>query len=323
VPKEHPESRLDLEAFEILRKRLGIDYVVTRLERQQSHRPSWLQRGRKLFPWKRLFLRLHFIKALLRILGIYGWGHRNYLDIRLEEHQVVLPSLPRAFEGYRILQLTDLHIDLDEDLVGVLCERLQGLDYDLCVMTGDYRTSSVSRGTYKKSIERMKPILACLKKPVYAILGNHDWLQMVLPLEALGMQFLINESVSVEKNGESLYIVGVDDPRLYGLHDLKKARKTIPKDACALLLSHTPATYQEAYDEGYALLLAGHTHGGQICLPGGRVVLNNDVSPYFMARGAWSYESLKGYTSRGVGACGIPVRYFCPPEITIHTLKSG
>jgi hypothetical protein len=102
--------------------------------------------------------------------------------------------------------------------------------------------------------------------------------------------------------------------------DIEKASAVVPQDGFSVLLSHTPEIYRLAAHANINLLLSGHTHGGQICLPGRiPIVLDSDL-PRFMGSGPWVYRDLAGYTSVGVGSSVVPVRFNCPPEITLHHL---
>lgn len=95
----------------------------------------------------------------------------------------------------------------------------------------------------------------------------------------------------------------------------------MPAGEPAILLSHSPETWREAAALKFDLLLAGHTHGGQLCLPGGMPLVRNAPVPRRLLAGPWTEGTLTGYTSRGTGACGVAARLFCPPEITLHTLR--
>ena len=162
-----------------------------------------------------------------------------------------------------------------------------------------------------------------LKSPVYAVLGNHDSIRMVPELEAAGIQFLINESIEIKQQDQSIYLAGIDDAHYYRVDNIEKAAEKIPTDKVSIILSHTPEVYRQAAHAGFDLLFCGHTHGGQICLPGGIPVTLDAKCPRRMGSGTWQYHNLTGYTSRGAGTCIVDVRLNCPPEITLHTLHSS
>jgi len=166
-------------------------------------------------------------------------------------------------------------------------------------------------------------MLKAVEVPRYAILGNHDSLAKVPVLEAAGIQFLLNEHAVLRRGDAALYLVGIDDPSFYKSHNFEHALAAVPDDACKVLLSHSPETYPAAQQFGFDFLMAGHTHGGQICLPGGRVLVHDRSAPRHVLSGVWREGPLQGYTSRGTGASGLPVRLNCMPEVTLHVLRCG
>jgi uncharacterized protein len=127
----------------------------------------------------------------------------------------------------------------------------------------------------------------------------------------------------IEHRGHELHLAGIDDAHQYRLHDFKRARRAIPEGAPSILLSHTPEAYWHAAQVGFDLMLSGHTHGGQICLPGGFPLITDANCPRQFAKGAWRFEELVGYTSAGSGSSIVDVRLNCPPEVTLHRLRPG
>ena len=201
-----------------------------------------------------------------------------------------------------------------------LGEIVDRLEYDLCVLTGDFRGKTF--GPFDATLDGMARVQAHLRTPVYAVLGNHDTIRMVPGLEAMGIRMLINECAPIEHSGECVYLAGVDDAHFYRADNLEKARSLIPAGKFSILLSHTPEIYQQAEAAGFDLMLSGHTHGGQICLPGSVPITLDSVLPRRMGSGAWRYRGMIGYTSAGAGSCIVAVRFNCPPEITLHRLRS-
>ena len=139
-------------------------------------------------------------------------------------------------------------------------------------------------------------------------------------LESMDIRMLLNEQVVIRRGGQSIHLAGIDDPHYYRADNLEKAAGDIPEDGVSILLTHSPEIYRHAACAEFDLLLCGHTHGGQICLPGGLPVMCNARCPRAFCRGAWRYGELQGYTSAGSGSCVVDVRLNCPPEVTLHRL---
>jgi predicted MPP superfamily phosphohydrolase len=131
---------------------------------------------------------------------------------------------------------------------------------------------------------------------------------------------LLNESEMLTRGRDRIHLVGIDDAHYYRVDNIEKAASQVPTADFSILLSHTPEIYRQAAHAGFDLLLSGHTHGGQLCLPGAIPITLDSVLPRRMGAGAWKYHDMVGYTSVGVGASILPVRLNCPPEITLHRL---
>jgi predicted MPP superfamily phosphohydrolase len=155
------------------------------------------------------------------------------------------------------------------------------------------------------------------------VLGDHDTIQMVPAMEAMGIRMLLNECEVIVRGDQRIYLAGIDDAHFFRVDNIEKAASQIPKDEFSILLSHTPEIYRQAAHTDFNLLLSGHTHGGQICLPGSIPIILDAVLPRRMGAGAWQYHNMTGYTSVGAGSSVVPVRLNCPPEITLHCLRSG
>jgi len=313
-PDQEPAEASGLEALE---RRLGPSYVVQRLGIERDHETDRLKGRHYLDLDNRNSARL--IRAALQLTGLYGRGRRNALAIEVRSHDVAIANLPASFDGFTILQLSDLHIDMTADFVVALIVAIKRLRYDVCVLTGDYRARTF--GPFEPALEGIRRLRPHIRGAAYAVLGNHDTLRMVPAMEAMGYQFLINENVKLERDGNALHLAGIDDAHLYQLDDCQRAAHSIPGDGCSILLSHTPEAYRCAADAGFDLMLCGHTHGGQICLPGGIPLLTESKSPRPFAKGAWRYRDMIGYTSVGSGTCLVDVRLNCRPEVTLHRLR--
>lgn len=305
-------------------QRLGREHVGRRMMLQARHSADvYGGRGRLRFHPENSELLPQMVRLGLRLSGLAGLTRRNCLDYRVERRVFHCRNLPEAFSGLRILHLSDIHADAIPDRGKRLIALLEGLagGYDLCVLTGDYRFQTSRE--YDVSLARLRPLLAPIacRHGMVGILGNHDFLEMVPGLEALGVHMLVNAALRLERGGRKIWVAGTDDPHFYNAHDIARALVDIPAADFTILLCHSPEAYAEAALSGVDLYLCGHTHGGQLCLPGGVPVITNAAAPRRYVRGQWSHERMQGYTSRGAGASGLPARLNCPPEVAIHTLE--
>ncbi|GAB4173053.1 MAG: metallophosphoesterase [Terrimicrobiaceae bacterium] len=316
-----PEDAPGSTDYRQLAARMGYGPLRRRLKKQAGLWAKEVHQGVGFFYMERFLAVDRLVAMALKLCGLSGRGLRNYLDVRVVSNEVALAGLPPGFDGFRILQLSDLHCDLHPPLIDVVISRLQGLQYDAAVLTGDYHNKIAE--SHDQSLALMERLLANLSDPRVGILGNHDFIEKVAFLEVAGLRILINEAIEWKRGGDSLWVVGVDDPHYFQSEDLVRARSGVPNGAPSILLSHSPETYKEAERLGFLFMLSGHTHGGQFCLPGRIPILRNTRVPRRYLIGPWKYRNLTAYVSPGTGGCGVAARFFCPPEITIHTLRSG
>lgn len=312
---------MDGQDWLALRQRIGDEHLGRRLRAQVDRTVHLKGMGRGGFHFENLTPFIKTVGVVMRLTGLGHLGRRNALALTVHERTVPIHHLPTAFDGLRILHLSDLHLDGHTGFGARIAHALRGQRFDLAVVTGDFRFYDTGRyEQIQAEMAAMTPALAC-RFGAYGILGNHDFIEMVPLIEDAGVRLLLNESVSLRIDGASLWLVGLDDAHFYGLHDFDKALEGVDTDDTRLLLVHSPEIATEAATRGFRLYLSGHTHGGQICLPGG-------FAPYLNARcerekitGPWRHGQMQGYTSAGVGASGVFVRFFCPPEIVIHELR--
>lgn len=291
------------------RQRLGIE---------TDHEAQIFGQGLTFFHIENWYSVHVLIRGLLKLSGLYWRGRANAARVQLRTNDFRLQRLPPAFDGFTLLHISDLHADMNDGAMQRLEEILPGLNYDLCVLTGDYRGATF--GQFEAAMERMRPVLAHIKQPVYGVLGNHDTIRMVPDLENMGIRMLLNECEPITRAGATIYLAGIDDAHYFRVDNIEKAASGIPHEAFSILLSHTPEIYRQAAHAGFDLLLSGHTHGGQICLPGSiPLTLDSDL-PRTLGAGAWTYREMAGYTSVGVGSSIVAVRINCLPEITLHRL---
>jgi hypothetical protein len=261
--------------------------------------------------------------------GLYAWQIEPFW---LETHEttIALPRLPQAFAGFRIAHLTDLHCSSvvpRRYLEGVVAYLNRALP-DLVVVTGDLVTHEM------QWVRPVAEILAKLRMPVLASLGNHDYAEGhaypgigTMIAQALGeelgnhgIRLLRNQSTKLERAPDQrLWIAGLED-LWSGRYSPAAALEEVPRDDAVIALSHNPDTAPSLDAHGVDLVLSGHTHGGQVRIPFlGPLYLN--VENRRFDQGLFQLTKGKLYVSRGVGCLGIQNRFACRPEVVIHRLQ--
>lgn len=267
---------------------------------------------------------LMFVPALALGLLLVAAGNWEAQRVHITTPVVHIPGLPREFAGLRLAFLADIHRGpyMSERRIVRLVHLTNEQKPDLVALGGDY----VHRN--RKYIPSVWKDLHGLHAPlgVYAVLGNHDhWEGAELSLRAMahaGITNLDNRHVRLERHGQSIVIAGVDDPWA-GHPDLPAALDGVRPDEIAIVICHNPDYIEKAHDPRAKLWLAGHTHGGQVCLPGGRPVVN--ISRYGLRylSGLAECNGMQIYTTRGVGTVTPPLRLNCPAELPIIELQPG
>jgi len=305
--------------YQQLEERLGRSLLAQRLKIQTHHVARLFGSGKVWFHIEHIRTLHRIIRNLLKTAGLYWRGHRNSLDVQVNFQELLCTDLPAAFDGFRLLHISDTHIDGNLELIDILIRLVEPLEYDVCVFTGDFREGTFE--DYETPVHRMVELRRHIKTNTFAVLGNHDAIEMVPTLEEGCIRMLLNEHVMLERGGSTIYLAGVDDPHYYETDNLDKALEGVPESGFKILLAHSPEIARKAAFAGINLYLCGHTHAGQICLPGGRPLLTNSKCPRKLHAGLWHFEEMTGYTSRGAGTSSVAVRFNCPPEITVHTLR--
>jgi predicted MPP superfamily phosphohydrolase len=268
-------------------------------------------------------------------LALYGSEvERHWIEVT--HRDVLLPGLPQAFDGFRVAQLSDIHIDnyTEPFLLSDAVHHINSLNPDAVFLTGDFVTRSHLPAIIAiASVWQCGSLLNQLECPHrYAVLGNHDVLvNRAVIREALSenaITVLDNAYLPIERAGARFWLAGVDDP-VEGLPDPESAIppsiRNVPHEPI-VLLCHAPDYVDTLLrlPEGQAvsLMLSGHTHGGQVRMPFvGPLALPPLGRKY--VEGWFRFGNLKLYVNRGLGTVGIPVRFDCPPEITLFTLRSA
>ena len=286
-----------------------------RKKHRRYARDSFWQSLRRVRAWSSL------IRFVLKITGLERRGLANAMNLGLSEVVLELDGLPAGFENCRILFISDFHIEALQGIADKVIGLIKNLEYDYCFLGGDY--STFDKFDMDKTKQEMKKIIENIKTGrIYGVLGNHDYYETALFLQSLGVTMLINEHTILEHNGAKVYLAGVDDGYIFDSADIGQAAVGIPAGSFKILLSHSPQLYKQAQKSGFNLFLAGHTHGGQICLPGGISLIKSAKIPQRIAKGLWQYRTMAGFTTTGVGSCNVPARFFCLPEIAVLTLKA-
>ena len=312
---------MDEDILRKLEERLGPLRARQRMGIERDHEAQIFGKGLLSFHIENWYPVHSVIRNALKLTGLYWRGRRNTGRILLKRNDILFKELPPLFDGFTILHLSDMHVDMNEAAMQHLIELVGDMRYDLCVLTGDYRGKNF--GPLEATLDGVARVRAHLKEPVYGVMGDHDTIQMVPGLEAMGIRMLLNESAVIVRGNQQIYLAGIDDAHRFKVDNIEAAASQIPSGKFSILLSHTPEIYRQAAHADFNLLLSGHTHGGQICLPGSIPIILDAVLPRRMGAGAWQYHNMTGYTSVGAGSSVVPVRFNCPPEITLHCLRSG
>ncbi len=219
-----------------------------------------------------------------------------------------------------MLHLSDLHLDGRPGYGERLRSVVAAIEADLCVLTGDYALKY--RPKPEGLAEELGAIVSAIRAPrgVFGVLGNHDDSSLLDLLRDRGVDMLVNEHRRVSVGDAALWVVGVDDPCSYHTDDLASALAGVPREEFTVLLAHSPDLVDEAAEAGVDLYLCGHTHGGQIVLPGvGALYPRGPVRRYM--RGLWHRGDMAGYTNRGLGCVYLEARWGAPPEAAVLTLR--
>jgi predicted MPP superfamily phosphohydrolase len=296
---------------------VGLYWLVDRVRVNTLHEPA--PAGTKTHPSEVIRLRKQHIPfAWLRRLG----AHNDVYDIEVTKNEVFIDDLPPAFDGYRIVFLTDTHVArfVRRVFYETIVEQSNRFDPDLVLLGGDF-----------VSFHRHIPLVADAllaelkaRDGVYAVLGNHDyWAGASEIREAMGsrgVQFIVNRVVPLRRNGQGIALFGIDEVHR-GEPDVEAVFAQIERGP-RIGVTHHPDLIDELNGRRIDLLLCGHTHGGQIRFPffGAVVVPSRHESRY--ALGFHRVKDVLMYVSRGIGAIP-PIRILCKPEVATFTLRRG
>ena len=283
------------------------------------------------------FTRRSFLALAATSLGglaLYS-GEIARHKLTVEEYTVHLPRLPEVFRGMRIAQISDIHYLewTESSFLRHVVDQVNALNPDLVVLTGDFVTYGPvrwpSEDAHKRYALRHLPecvsILTGIRCPLrYATLGNHDMMvggrYVYGDLVSQGLPILRNSAVPLERNGQRLWLVGLGSACARDVDPDRAFPDSAVRDKEAMIvLAHEPDILSEIAKYGPGLMLAGHTHGGQVCIP----LLPPAFLPAYgehYPQGWFRCGPTQLYVNRGIGTIGVPLRLNCPPEITLLTL---
>jgi len=268
---------------------------------------------------RRSFLKIGGL-SLFAGLGVtisLAWLNNEYENLVVESIQIPMANLPSALEGFRIVQISDIHLYpiTTIEFVNQAIEIANQLNPDLIVLSGDYVWHEV------EAIHDLTPALARLnaRYGVYASLGNHDlWTNVNVitrAFESERLPLMVNQGLPISVGDARLYLASLDDG-WSGQPDLEAAMQDWkPGDATVLLMHEPDLADRYAQDGRINLQLSGHSHGGQIRFP----IIGAMITPYLSWKyplGLYNINGMWLYTNRGLGTTNVPLRVNCAPEIT-------
>jgi predicted MPP superfamily phosphohydrolase len=329
---EHVEDLSLRNATHDMQEAQGQPWALWRADHGQMVAPQRQQRAAPIDPPRRRLRRLPRLiaRGLAETAAVRAGAalltHGVAPRVQLSRHEVVVARLPTRLDGLRVLQVSDLHLHAGSQPARQIPALIAAVPHDLVCYTGDFIDSD-------DDLQRLTQFLALMPRsaPAYAVLGNHDYSpygrgeggndvqRLRATLRAAGIRVLSNEALPLYEGG--LYVAGVDDPATER-DDLAFTLAQVPAAACCLLLAHSPDVVLRPGARRPAVILAGHTHGGQIRLPLVGALLTQSKVPRRLAMGLHSYRGMQLFVSRGVGYSGLDIRIGCPPEVALLTLRA-
>ncbi len=286
---------------------------------------SWLRRAPHYRTPVRLLLGLGMQVIAWQVSRWVDRGLFRPEDIDVHKFEIHLPRLHPAFDGFRLLHISDIHMGtwMNPARLSGIVQMINDLQADLVAITGDFVSYTID-GPIQSMLGPLKSI--CSREGNFAVLGNHDmWTDpeaVRAMLASSGIRELRNQAVTLDRDGGCLHICGVDN--VYTGHaDLVPVLESLPPEGAAVLLAHEPDFADQAAASGrFDLQLSGHSHGGQLNLP----LIGPPFLPHLAKkypRGHYRVRDMQLYTSRGLGTTALQIRYRCPPEIAILRLQSS
>lgn len=276
---------------------------------------------------RRTLLKLSVIPAFGVFFATYRYSASvEPENIQIVEQELILPRLAPAFDGYRLVQISDIHMGtgMTQERLSRIVRMINAQQPDLVAITGDFVTHGDVEPLADSLIQPLRQLQTA--DGVMAVLGNHDHVTdadaVRRVLEAAGVRNVSNTFYTLERGDQRLHIAGVDSV-WYQKDRLEAVMSELPEDGAAILLAHEPDHADKSAATGrFDLQISGHSHGGQVVMP----LINRPLAlPHHgrkYPRGQYQVGSMIQYTNRGIGTSFPPVRFNCPPEITVFTLRA-
>lgn len=268
------------------------------------------------------------LTLLVTIAGLIGYvGSRR---LRVRPLDVRLPALPTAFDGMRVVQISDLHVGPHSSRrhLARIVEAVRNARPDLIAITGDQVDD------YAEDVAHFAEAFGGLTAPdgVFVVPGNHDiyagWPAVRAGLAQMGLTVLVNQALPIVRGADCLWILGTGDPAARarghapdaGAPDIDRALRHVPRGSCAIALAHNPALWPALARGGVSLTLSGHTHYGQISIP----TMNWSLASVFLEHSMEWYREAQSllYINPGTNYWGLPLRIGALPEVTVLTLRA-
>ena len=251
-------------------------------------------------------------------IGTLAYLYWQYKAIAIKHYSIPILNLPKEFEGFTILHLSDLHSKEYGEKQRDLLQLMREIDFDIIALTGDF---------VDKRNPQKEPLISLINgigdKPTFFVPGNHEWgtgFSVKEELEDLGVEVLDNKGYKFAKGNSQIWILGVDDPYL-GRDDLEGAMREVQDDSPKVLLAHAPNIFGRAIEKNIDLTLVGHTHGGQVRLPfiGAIVAPGQGLFPKY-DYGLYTTGLSSMIINGGIGESVLPIRFNHRPEIVVIKL---
>lgn len=275
------------------------------------------------------------IGLIVAAICLIAWIVWDNGRIVVTSYEINSKRLPEAFDGYRIVHVSDLHNDEFGEKNEKLLAKIKEQKPDMIAITGDLLDSR--RTDIEKALNFVKGAAAIA--PCYYVTGNHEsrmpkeYMELEKGMRDAGVIVLRDKTTVIEKDGEQIAVLGIDDPRFVVATDkvekmerilretLTELKKDVPKDAFTLLLSHRPELFDLYCEQDMDVVLSGHVHGGQFRLPfiGGIIGPGQGILPDYDA-GLYTEGNTNMILSRGLGQSIVPFRINNPPELVVITL---